>query len=273
MKIHRPLRNETVTSTSRSTAFLMTSNEIHRFDDIPNLGEDGRRKLIDKKSKKPGHGEQPSTALREWPRDARTVYLTFPSLLYMHLFSFQPLAAFSAIFQQRVPASTYIRVREARAWSPLSIYCGATEAVEREREKEREQKVEARGWQSEKEGKARAKGRVARHGTAAGRVRRKSAATVAPSSTHPVWIGLFLRPGLSTWSTRVRRGSRPWARTMARPSGGPRTCAYSRAVSFLSNKLGGSTGEWTGNRRVCCYEKGCCLNKGSKPRRRAFEKS
>ena len=57
---------------------------------------------------------------------------------------------------------------------------------EREREKEREQKVEARGWQNEKEGKARAKGRVARHDAAAGRVRRKSAATVAPSSTHPV---------------------------------------------------------------------------------------
>lgn len=93
-------------------------------------------KLINKKSKKLGHGEQLSTALREWPRDARTVYLTFPSLLYMHLFSFQPLAAFPAIFQQRVPASTYIRVREARAWSPLSIYCGATEAVERERERE-----------------------------------------------------------------------------------------------------------------------------------------
>ena len=32
------LRNETVTSTSRPTAFLMTSKEIHRFDDIPNLG-------------------------------------------------------------------------------------------------------------------------------------------------------------------------------------------------------------------------------------------
>ena len=88
----------------------------------------------------------------------------------MHLFSFQPLVAFSAIFQQRVPASTYIRVREAKAWSPLSIYCGATEAVERERERERERRKESRKSKLEG-GKMRKREKPERRGESRGMTR------------------------------------------------------------------------------------------------------
>lgn len=81
------------------------------------------------------------------------IFLSLPGPLYLHLFSFQPLPPFSAIFRQRVPASTYIRARVVLEREHGSRYRSTAEQrrlAEREKEKQSERKrgykVEARGW-------------------------------------------------------------------------------------------------------------------------------
>ena len=107
-------------------------------------------------------------------------------------FPFNPWQRFSAIFQQRVPASTYIGARvvaRARAWLPLSIYCGATEAVERERERERRERERAESRSSGVVKRERGKGRESKG--MSGEARSGAAGRVQLPSSQRVRLTLY----------------------------------------------------------------------------------
>ena len=211
------------------------------------------------------------------------IFLSLPGLLYLHLFSFQPLPPFSAIFRQRVPASTYISAR-ARARFPLSIYCGATEAGQRERERKRERNGarEKEGTKSKLGGgKARRKGEKANPKGVSRRVEFAGRVQPPSSSTHPMnrvyFCGQLFLCGLVGYSSSHAHGPElgQW-RGHHREPPTLLLSLFSFSLSFFfllffsfffflsyffftSNKL--DLREWTVNWRVCVWrvsKKGYC---------------
>ena len=141
------------------------------------------------------------------------IFLSLPGLLYLHLFSFQPLPPFSAIFRQRVPASTYIRVVLEREHG--SRYRSTAEqrrlARERERERERNGAREKEGTKSKLGGgKARRKGEKANPKGVSRRVEFAGRVQPPSSSTHPMnrvyFCGQLFLCGLVGYSSSHAHG-------------------------------------------------------------------
>lgn len=135
------------------------------------------------------------------------IFLSLPGLLYLHLFSFQPLPPFSAIFRQRVPASTYIRARVVLEREHGSRYRSTAEQRRLAGERKRNGAREKEGTKSKLGGgKARKREKLTRRGWVA-------ASSSPEECSHrrvrlTLWIGsIFAASSFSAVSSTIRRAT------------------------------------------------------------------